>query len=374
MKKIYILLWLILATTACHQRKNTVAATGDPPDNTVMYARGFRMEKHDGYTKVSIRNPWDTATFLQHYILIERDKPVPSNLPQGTVVRIPVRKAVVYSSVHCGVLEALGVRDELVGVCETRYIDVDFVKKGVAEGRIADLGESASPDIEKIIEASPEIILTSPLESMSYGRVEKIGVPLLECTDYMEVTPLGRAEWIRLIGLFFGKEAFADSLFRCTEESYHAVKELAANVRKRPTVISETRTGAVWYMPGGRSYVGHLFQDAGADYPWKDDASPGSIGVSFEGVLEKGGSADVWVLKYNKPKDMTYGDLENEYPGYRHFAAFKNRAVFACNTAHAPYYEELPIHPDRVLKDFVWIFHPELLPDHQPRYFKKMRE
>ena len=358
--------------TGCGNRQ-AGPETGDP--YTLEYAKGFRVTRNEGYVKVDIRNPWDTAKLLRSYLLVPDSLPVPENLPEGELIRTPVRRIVAYASAHCGMLEVIGAERQLVGVCESRYVNLDFVQKGIAAGTLTDVGDAYSPSIEKIIDLEPDIIIATPIENMGYGQVEKVGVPLLEATEYLENTPLGRAEWVRLFGLFCGREAEADSAFRRIVENYEAVKTLTAGVAERPTVLPEMPYPPVWYVPGGDSFMAHLYRDAGADYPWSDNPSAGSLTLSIEAVLEQGVDADVWVMKYNRPREMTFGDLKAEFDAASRFDAFKNKRIFAANTGAVPYYDEVPVWPDRVLKDLVWVFHPELLPgDYAPRYFHRMRD
>ncbi|MCK9626211.1 MAG: ABC transporter substrate-binding protein [Bacteroidales bacterium] len=374
MKNRYIYILIIaLFISGCNWTNSNKQKDNDTEIiSPVTYAKWFTIEKGERYTCVNVKNPWDTTTNLHRYILVQKGRDLPKNLPEGTLIRTPLKKVVVYSSVHCGIMDALGLEEALSGVCESRYVDIEFVKKGLKNGKISDLGEASSPDVEKIIDISPDAIIASPLESMGYGRIEKIGIPLIESVDYMEVTPLGRAEWIRFYALFFDKIHEADSIFNTTAQSYNNIKKIVKNVKFKPTVISETKTGSVWYIPGGQSYMANFFADAGANYPWKDNQNSGSIPVSFETVLEYGENADIWVMKYNKPNDMSYDDLKKEYSGYEYFSAYKNKTIFMCNTGKVPYYEELPIHPDYLLKDLVWVFHPELFSNYNPRYYKKM--
>ena len=251
-------------------------------------------------------------------------------------------------------------------------MDTPSIQEGLRAGKIADLGEATAPNIEKIIDIGAEIIIASPFQNAGYGPAEKLGIPIIEAADYMESLPLGRTEWIRFYGLLFGKEAMADSIFRETEGRYLELKELAKTVTNRPTVISEKKFGSSWYMPAGDSYVAHLYNDAGADYIFKDLPGAGSTPLAFETVLDKAIHADMWLIKYNQTNDMTYKDLRTEYTPYENFDAFKNRRIYTCNTGIVPYYEEFPIHPDYLLKDLVWVFHPELLPGYTPRYYRKM--
>lgn len=368
------LLGAALLLAACGGGNARSGHTAQDEACALEYARGFRIERADDYTLVNVRNPWDTTQLLHTYVLVPAGEPLPESLPEGTLLRTPLQRVVAFSSVHCGMLDFLGVDETLVGICESRYVNIPGIQERLQQGLIADVGDASAPNIERIIELAPEALITTPLEGMSYGRVEKIGIPLLETTDYMELTPLGRAEWIRFYGLLFGKEQLADSLFTRTAEAYNTLKAKVAGVNGRPRMLPENKTGSAWYIPGGQSYAANLYRDAGADYPWSDNTQSGSVPLSFEHVLERAADADVWVFKYNRPQDMTYADLESEYGGYTRFAPFRNRNVYGCNTHTATYYEDIPIHPDYVLEDMVWIFHPELMPDYTPRYFRKLQE
>lgn len=372
MKYIACLL-LTFWVVACSQPKKSPSETSLSSD-TIRYARGFTVHHFDDYTAVEVRDPWDSTRLLQRYLLVDRSQPVPGGLPKGTVVQIPVQKIVVYTSVHAGVIDQLGETGRIIGVCEPRYMDTPAIQEGLKGGRIADLGEATSPNVEKMIDIGAELVIASPFQNSGYGPVEKLGIPIIEGADYMESQPLGRTEWICFYGLLFGKEKEADSIFRKTEKSYLDLKKLITADMPRPTVISEKKYGSSWFMPAGESYIANLYKDAGADYVFKDLPGAGSTPLAFETVLDRAIHVDMWLIKYNQAKDMTYSDLRTEYTPYENFDAFKNRRIYSCNTGIVPYYEEFPLHPDYLLKDLIWVFHPELLPDYQPRYYHKMEE
>lgn len=368
--RIVCYLLLVLLFAACGRKDKL--AEGKERNYPVEYATGFSVHRTADYTEVWVRDPWDTTKLLQHYVLVDRERELPADLPEGVMVRTPLKRVVAATSVHCGWLDLLEVRQEVVGVCESRYIDVPFVQQGLAEGRITDIGEAAAPDVERLIALNTDGIITSPLNNAPYGRVEKTAIPQVKCVDYMEPSPLARAEWIRFLALFFGKESRADSLFRETVRAYEEVKALVTDVKIRPTVVLEMKYGGVWYVSGGRSYMGSLLQDAGADYCWKEDRHAGSFPLAFETVFEKGGEADYWLIKYNRAQEISYEELKGEYAPYANFAAWKKRRIFTCNTGVVPYYEEVPIRPDYLLKDLVKIFHPDVLPGYELRYYRAM--
>ena len=323
---------------------------------------------------MEVRDPWDSTRLLQRYLLVDRERPLPTELPKGTVVRVPAQHVVVYTSVHAAILEQLGETERIVGVCEPRYMDLPSIQAGLKSGQIADIGEATAPNVEKMIERKAELVIVSPFQNSGYGPVEKLGIPIVEGADYMESLPLGRTEWIRFYGLLFGKEAVADSIFRATEQRYLALKARITDDMPRPTVLAEKRFGSSWFVPAGDSYMAHLFQDAGADYIFRELPGSGSVPLTFETVLDRAIHADLWLLKYNQSYEMTYGDLRAEYTPYENFDAFKNRHIYTCNTGIVPYYEEFPLHPDYLLKDLISVFHPELLPDYASRYYRKMQE
>ncbi len=360
--------WMVACTPSGKQTSSKEALSSD----SIQYAQGFTVQRFDTYIMVEVRDPWDSTRLLQRYLLVDRTKSVPGGLPKGTIVKVPVKDIVIYTSVHAAIIDQLHETDKVIGVCEPRYMDTPAIQEGIQAGRIADLGEATSPNIEKMIEIGAELVIASPFQNSSYGPVEKIGIPIIEGADYMEAFPLGRTEWIRFYGLLFGKEEMADSIFKETEQAYLSLKNLTVNIDKRPTVLSEKKFGSSWYIPAGDSYMAHLFEDAGADYMFKDLPGAGSTPLAFETVFDKAIHADIWLVKYNQSSEMTYNDLRSEYTPYENFDAFKKKRIYTCNTGAVPYYEEFPIHPEYLLKDLIWIFHPELVFGYSPRYFREM--
>ena len=360
--------WMVACTPSGKQTSSKEALSSD----SIQYAQGFTVQRFDTYIMVEVRDPWDSTRLLQRYLLVDRTKSVPGGLPKGTIVKVSVKDIVIYTSVHAAIIDQLHETDKVIGVCEPRYMDTPAIQEGIQAGRIADLGEATSPNIEKMIEIGAELVIASPFQNSSYGPVEKIGIPIIEGADYMEAFPLGRTEWIRFYGLLFGKEEMADSIFKETEQAYLSLKDLTANIDNRPTVLSEKKFGSSWYVPSGDSYMAHLIEDAGADYMFKDLPGAGSTPLAFETVFDKAIHADIWLVKYNQSSEMTYNDLRSEYTPYENFDAFKKKRIYTCNTGAVPYYEEFPIHPEYLLKDLIWIFHPELVFGYSPRYFREM--
>ena len=375
MKQLTIFIFLLILLSACGGRSKTSAGSTTEKEIPLHYAENLSLADGGEYIIARLRNPWDTTKILHTYLLVDKNKPVPADLPEGTLIRTPLSKAIVYSSVHCGLLHQIGAFQSIGGVCDLKYIKLPQVEEGCRNGSIADVGNGMNPDIEKIIDLRPDALMLSPFEnSGGYGRVEKLNIPIIECADYMETSPLGRAEWMRFYGLLFGRTQQADSLFAEVEENYKELKALVAPVSYTPSVISELKNGSAWYIPGGKSTTARLYADAGANYVFATDTHSGSVPLAFETVFDKGREADYWLIKYNQATDKTYRELKQDYAPYAGFRAFGERNIYGCNTHHVSLYEDYPFHPDLLLKDLIKIFHPALLEGYELKYFTKLTD
>ena len=393
------LLWalLALAITSCQGGK-TVAGDGDGGDTVKMkYAQLLTIVKHGGeyaehdgeYAEVTIANPWKKGTLLHRYILVpkgeEGNKTVARLAMQRSAdarcvtdtVRTPVENSAVFTSPHCQLLYELGCRQAIRGVCDLDYINIPDVKKRAASAgnhgsssAIADCGSSMTPDIERIIALKPETILVSPFEnSGGYGKLDKLHIPLIEVADYMETSPLGRAEWMKFYGMLFEKsdakdskagifQSKADSLFAKIEKEYLNLKAAAKKLPAGLSVLTERKTGSVWYVPGGQSTIGILLKDANARYIFSEDQHSGSLAMSPEQILAKAKNIDVWAFKYFGGKPLSRSQLLQEYAGYKSLAAFGSSRIYQVDTSREPYFEITSFHPEVLLREFILLSHP----------------
>lgn len=338
------------------------------------YAENLTIREYPDFTEVTVRNPWDTVRTQQKYILVRRDSAMPENLPEGTVVKIPLKNALVYSTVHTSLLDELGAIDIIGGVCNAQYINTQELTDRIKNGRVADCGNSMTPDLEKIINLRPDVIMLSPFENNDkYAKVGELGIPIMECADYMETSALGRAEWLKLYGKLAGKEEETAKMFADVESNYLKLKELASKAEKKPKVLTDQRYGQVWNVPGGMSTTGLLIEDAGGINPFARFRQSGSVPLAPEKVLAEAHDADVWLLKFNQETDKSLAELATDAPANSQFKAFKEGKVYGCNTRYVDYYEETPFHPDRILSDYIAIIHPELTPDACLHYYHLMK-
>ena len=440
MKKLYILLCgatVALLMAACQGGK-TAAADAEAGDTLEMkYAKLLTIVKHgDGeetsdvaegidyqYAEALVANPWKAGTMLHRYILIpkgeEGDKTVARLALQRTsgmgcttdTVRTPVERSAVFIAPHCQLMYELGCQQAIRGVCDLNYINIPDVRKRAAsagkassgnasaQNSIVDCGSSMAPDIERIIALKPEAILVSPFEnSGGYGKLDKLHIPIIEAADYMESSPLGRAEWMKFYGMLFGKdknisttaaveaseaaagkaseatlpascELRADSLFAQIEKEYLNLKAEAGKLPKGLSILTERKTGNVWYVPGGQSTIGILLKDANARYIFSDDQHSGSLAMSPEQILAKGSQVDVWAFKYFGGAPLSQAQLLQEYDGYKALAAFNRGNIYQVDTSTVPYFELTSFHPELLLREFIILAHGERFG--KLRFYKK---
>ena len=190
---------------------------------------------------------------------------------------------------------------------------------------------------------------------------------------YQELDPLGQAEWIKFIGMFIGKEKDANEVFAGIEQRYNDLKVKASAATTRPTVFSGEMHYGTWHAVGGKNYLAQIFRDAGADYVIQDEETAGE-NLEFEKMYALAANADYWRILNSFPGDFSYEALKSSEPRNELFKAYKERKVIYCNMKQQPYYEITPVQPDVLLKDFVAIFHPELVePDYQPTYYRLLK-
>ncbi len=391
---------VVLLVVACQGGKT---ASGEGGDTLQMkYAELLTIVKHnDGaYTEAIIENPWKKGTTLHKYILVpkgnEGDETVArlkddirenATLQMGShcdIVRTPLESNVVFTAPHCQLMYELGCKNAITGVCDKDYINIPDIKERVklsdgkastsdADKVIIDCGSSMQPDIERIIALKPEGLLISPFEnSGGYGKLDKLHIPIIETADYMETSPLGRAEWMKFYGLLFKSEERSDSLFSSIEKEYLALKAEAAKLPQGLSILTERKMGSVWYVPGGKSTMGILLKDANAKYIFADDTHSGSLAYGPERILSKGTQIDVWAFKYFGGKALSKSDLLAEYEGYKALKTFNQNSIYQVDTSTQPYFELTSFHPEILLREFIILAHPKATQFGKLRFYQHL--
>jgi iron complex transport system substrate-binding protein len=380
----YLLLPLFLfLTLACNSEKTSeteekqtseVSNYADQVD--IKHARGFNIEYFKDYKIASIINSADTLK----YILLEKGAPRPQGYPNAQIVEIPVQTAVAMSSMHIGLFEFLESEKILTGIGNLEYVYSPSVLSQIKAGKIAEVGRDQGLNEEKLIEMHPGIVMTvgSPgTKSDHYQILKQAQIPVLANSEWIEKTPLARAEWVKLIAALLNKEKLVNEKFGKIEAEYDRLAALATGSKTKPTVLSGLNTKDAWFMPSGDGYMSKFFQDAGAEYHWKDKKSEGSLPLNFEAVYPLALEADYWINVGFSHRDSKRTILEQD-SRYSDFKAFKSGKMYSYNgkvneLGANDFFESGTVSPQIVLADLVKIFHPEILPDHQLVYYKQLQ-
>ncbi len=367
-------LLLLVAASSCggHGRESGEPVEGD---TLTSHAELLTLVDCGDYVAAIVADPWNPGKTLASYALVQRDAGEAPVVPDGfQIVTVPLSRSVVDSSTNSAAIAQLGALGGVAAVSDGNYYAPgDTITKLIAAGRIADIGSSMSPKVETLVDVSPDAILSSPYKNAGHGVIETLKVPIIECADYMESTPLGRAEWILLLGHLYGNPDGAVAIFDKVCTDYNALCSLAAAAPgTKPKVLPEMLTSGVWYVPGGQSYMARMLADAGADYPWADDSSTGSLQLDLAAVLDRAADADIWFMRnYGMP---TLASLRETTPPYAQIKAYADGNVYNCDTSTSPFFNDIAFHPERVLSDFITLFHPQLRPGVDLVYFSKVAQ
>ena len=372
-----VLFFLLAFVFGCKKNNLEVSTEITSAKNEIGYAKGFSIHKYNGYSVVKVVNPWPNATKNYTYILKEATGKIPDSLQQFTTISVPIKNIVVTSTTHIPSLEMLEVENSLIGFPNLDFISSDRVRTLIEQGKVKELGQNQDLNTEIIIDLNPDVLIGYGIDNKNptLDNLEKSGIKIMLNGDWNEQTPLGKAEWIKFFGALYGKEKMADSIFTNIEKEYKNTIALAKKATNKPSVLAGDIFEGTWYLPKGSSWGSQLIKEAGGHYLWEETQGTGSLGLSFEVVFEKAKDADFWITsgQFSTLKDMQKGN-----PHYSQFSAFKNKKVYSFSnkkgkTGGNLYYELAPNRPDLVLKDMVWVFHPELLPNYKPYFFEQIQ-
>lgn len=349
-----------------------------PDKVTVDYAEGFNVEYFSNYKVVTVTTPWQGAVEPLQYVLVQCGTPAPEGVEADAVIEVPVQSIATMSTTFLPHIVGQGLIDELVAVDTIAYTNSPEVVAKHEAGELAEISPNFGElNTELLLDLEPGLIMSQRFDDSdtTFPTLQQAGLPVVLNADFLDTTPLGQAEWGKYISLFFNTEAIAQENFEGVAERYNELAELAATAEAKPTVFANTPYQGSWFVPGGQSYLGRFFADAGAQYLWADDETTGSIPLDFESVFDLAIDADYWVNAGFFWQ--TEADALAEDERFGEFAAFQNAHVYTNNgrvnaNGGSDYFESGVANPDLILADLVSIFHPELLPDHELYYYRNL--
>ena len=346
--------------------------------NSNRYAKGFQIEQKEEYKKLTIFNPWEKAHNITiEYFLVNKENEVPETLSGKKIIRTPVKRVICLSTTHLAYLDALNETAAVVGISGSQYVSGKKIRQKIEAGEVVDAGYGQNLNYELIVSRQPELVMVYGIgsEVTSYvHKLEELGIPVLMVAEYLEESPLGKAEWIKFVGTLFEKEKIANAFFSEVEQEYLALEKLAEGKNNKPKVLVGSPYKDSWWVPGANSYMANLIKDAGGDYLGKENPSHESYVISFEHALAWANQADVWINMGNLSSKEEIESADSRFKSFRVLQEGKiyNNIKLLSEHGGNDFWESGTVYPNLVLRDLILIFHPELI-DAEMVYYREIK-
>ena len=375
---VYFLVLLFL--TACSGKEETEETRNIGPGGSyTMYANGFEVKQLQNFSLVHVFDPWQRSRNVTFsYLLGEDPGRIPDSLCNLPFITTPVRKVITLSTTHIAMIQALGEPETIMGISGADLVYDSTMIKRVLRGEVIDVGYDRTLNYEKIISLQPDVFFLYGVESRIReisDRLADMDIPVVFCGDYLENHPLGKAEWIRFFSLFYQKEEEATVQFESIDSSYRVLSEMTARLEEKPLVLTGLPWKDTWYMAGGNSFAAKLIEDAGGTFLWNDTESSEAVPLDIESVFSRAIRADVWI---NPGAARSLEDLVRFDERFRKLEVVRQGRIYNNNARMNPsggndYWESGTVRPDLILADLIKVFHPELMEDHQFKYYRKLK-
>lgn len=373
----YAFLLLLIILVSC-KKETVIKKVESTKKTTIKYAKGFDIVEENGFKKLIIKSAYKGSNEIYEYKVYNKSSSKNLNDLDKKIIQVPFKEIIVTSTTHIPMVELLEEEKSIVGFPFSKYVSSEKTRQLIDLGKIKEIGKENDLNTEILLDLQPELIVGYSVSSAdkSLSTIQKSGINVIYNGDWLEETPLGRAEWIKFFGVLFDKEQLADSIFNGIENNYLEAKKIALKSTKKQTVLSGAiMSKDIWNLPAGDSFVAQFLEDANVNYLWKNTKGKGSLSLSFESVFEKGINADYWIAPgyFSSKKQMLSSNKL-----YEKFTTFKEDKIYSPSikkgkTGGIIYYELAPTRPDLVLKDIIKITNPELLPNYKFTFFKKMK-
>ena len=372
-------LFLVFIVISCKKEVAKIDKKVETKSN-IKYAKGFDIVEENRIKKLIIKSAYQNLDENFIYEIHKKNIDIPFHHVNANEMelQVPIKKIVVTSTTHIPMVELLNEETSIIGFPYAKYVSSEKTRALIDAGKIQEIGKESSLNTEILLNLQPELVVGYSVSSAdkSLTTIQKAGINVIYNGDWLEETPLGRAEWIKFFGVLFDKEKQADSIFKAIETNYLEAKNIALKSTNKPTILSGAiMSKDIWSLPAGGSFVAQFLKDANLDYLWKNSDGKGSLSLSFESVFDKGANADFWIAPgYFSSKEQ----MLKSNSIYNKFGAFINDQIYTPSTKKGKtggviYYELAPTRPDLVLKDIIKITNPDLLPNYEFTFFEKMQ-
>jgi len=368
-KNIFILLFLFLVS--CNSENKTLQKEKLISTEKNKFAKNFQIKQFENYIELEVTNPWQGAENVKYTYHLSNKR-----LDANTIL-VPIKKAVVLSTTHIGLIDFVGETDKIVGVSGLDYVNNTRIIKNAALQKVYDVGYGVNLNYELLLKLQPDVVFVYGVNAETKAQINKLndlGLKAVIIAEYLEETPLAQAEWVKFMAYFFDKAEQVNQTFEKMAKSYQELKQLANKQEIKPLVMANLPYNGIWYVAGGKSFPAKLIEDAGGNYVWKNINSREAVPMSIEKVVLSVENADFWINSGNANSLEQINAVDERISNLK---AMKTQKVFNNNKIQSPkggndYFESGICNPHILLKDIISILHPELLPNYEPKYYYKL--
>lgn len=332
------------------------------------YANGFKIHYYKDFKILEVVGQYQIC--LQTNSHKKGEKTLTLHQKSIPIVETPVTRMACMAHSHWAAADLFDKTETILGICDSEYINDSNVTVRIKNKTLQNIATNQTIYLESLLMLQPQILMVSFFDSPVYSKIEDQGIVIVRNGDYLENHPLGRAEWMIFTAAFFNEEEKAIAYFETICKKYNDLKELVAQTENRPTVFDGLEYNGIWYVSGGQSYMAQFYQDAGAEYVWKDNDNTYSLPLDKEIVYQQGINADYWRLYLHN--NESYSDLKKKNRHYSDFKSWKNHNIIYCNNLKCDLFGAGVFQPDIILADFVSSFHPSILTNYTPYYYKPL--
>ena len=372
-----LLIFGLLNISCTHVSTNKKQDSDKTGSANIKYAKGFSVDYYDHYKLVNIFTGSGANRDTVQYVLIPRGGTAPKGYKKAQLIQIPVTKMAVMSSTHVAMADFADAADVIVGLGSLRYVSSDAVRKNIAAGKVKEVGAEGMINDEVVLTMKPGLVMVmgDPEAKLSkYQTLTGGGIPVMLNSEWLETTPLARAEWVKLVGILVGKEELVNTKFAVVEKEYNRLAAMGKKAAFKPTLITGMPYKGIWYVPDANSYMTEFFKDAGTNYKWADIKGTGSLPLNFETVAPIALEADYWINVGDVDSKKGMKDIDVRYADFKPFKTDKvyNYNLKINENGSNDFWESGAVYPQLVLADLIKILHPELLPGHHFVYYKQL--
>jgi iron complex transport system substrate-binding protein len=379
------LLFLVLISilpVSCNRSKPRIPAFKDksmPIIEPVRYAKGFTMKSDGKNVLITIVNPWQNASNVEYSYLLS-DTLQKSGISDGnhSFIKTPVSRVVCLSTTHIGFIGFLRESASIAGVSGRNFVATEELQERIRQDQLPDVGYDENLNYELILKLKPDVVFAYGVSGSITNTVRKLnemGIPTILIAEYLEEEPMAKMEWVKVFAALYDRSSMANEKFDSADRKYQRLRLLAEGVKNKPAVLLGLPWRGNWFISGGKSYVARLVQDAGGEYIFSHLDFKDSRPMALEQVYERALGADFWL---NAGDALGKKDLFSVDDRFRNLPCIKRDQVYNNNNRLTrgggnDIFESGVTEPEIILSDLIYILHPQLLPSHQLKYYRKLQ-